>query len=615
MSSSSTTSTNNLQEHTALDYGISIDGLRTLLAERDEKCAHLELKNWWTTHWCHTTLPSTHTLVLNYDATGQYHYQYTNLTTGEQSAIEPAGTRSIVQLMVDDGRGIHVQAPTHFVSFPFPVPFDVLIEMLETAVSEYENQHQKKAYLFLDLFSSGYHPGKYINSREPNKEFNAWLLNVRAGMQKMDGGLLCCNLDWNSPNHLKRSWMLWEAYTALAQHRPLELTLSSDESQKLADHLREHGPNTILNVVGKLEANPKATEQTNVSKDENLLIPEMRRIAKETFPNDEDPNRKMSQALANATRQAYAEAADRVYRIDIANTAAMQSNLSFAAKTIDLGHQIALLHDITGNLSRAEEIYLEILPFIPSDVVFANIPIDLQDCRTERHKEIRNHHKVAARDKTVAELASVLRQQHKHDAADAAIKHWLQSELPLSFRGVSVTFLENFVHEHNQDLNWLSTNACVERLIKPKTKGQALIELTPHDCIGPKNAKDDHFIFVSHAWLQNFHISGNAWKGGLIQAIVDNTLEHLKAKTYVWLDLFSINQHQTTMAFGFDPLRNVIKEVNEVNINLQTWDDSLPLTRVWCLEEMHNAILFGKEVSKYKSEWSTVVDIEWKHCS
>ena len=589
-SSSSTTSTNNLQEHTGLNYGISVEGFRTLLAERPPICAAESVKKWWHLHWAHMTLPPNY--IMETDASGGEDvpriHTYTNLTTGEKTDTCPDGTRRMTEVLMEGDRKQHVNTATHFLSYPYTAPFGDLIDMVEIAVEKYERVFNKVAYIYMWVD----HPG--LNMSSPQ----AWISNVYKSIEQMEGGLLCANTNWTEPNHLQRSWMLYEAYVTVAVGRPLALALNVEESRKLADHLREHGAETILNIVSQLEAVPEKAASVVPLDTNKILIPEMRRLARATFPNADNPNHKMSLALANATRKSYAEAADRVYRIDIANTAAMQNNLSFAAKTIDLGHQIALLHDITGNLSRAEEIYLEILPFIPFDVVFANIPIDLQDCRTERHKEIRNHHKVAARDKTVAELASVLRQQHKHDAADAAIKHWLQSELPLSFRGVSVTFLENFVQEHNQDLNWLSTNACVERLIKPKTKGQALIELTPHDCIGPKNAKDDHFIFVSHAWLQNFHISGNEWKGGLIQAIVDNTLEHLKAKTYVWLDLFSINQHQTTMAFGFDPLRNVIKEVNEVNINLQTWDDSLPLTRVWCLEEMHNAILFGKEVSK-----------------
>ena len=82
--------------------------------------------------------------------------------------------------------------------------------------------------------------------------------------------------------------------------------------------------------------------------------------------------------------------------------------------------------------------------------------------------------------------------------------------------------------------------------------------------VGPKRKAitGESYFFISHAWIQNFSVAGNDWRGGLAQAIVDSTPLHLRSTTYVWFDGFSINQHDTRLAFFFEPLRNVIKEVS-----------------------------------------------------
>ena len=88
----------------------------------------------------------------------------------------------------------------------------------------------------------------------------------------------------------------------------------------------------------------------------------------------------------------------------------------------------------------------------------------------------------------------------------------------------------------------MSTNAVVERVIKPMTMssggsesgatrrggGKALIDTIESKHVGPKRqspvtTKSETYFFVSHAWIQNFSVAGNEWRGGLVQAIVDST--------------------------------------------------------------------------------------------
>jgi hypothetical protein len=133
-----------------------------------------------------------------------------------------------------------------------------------------------------------------------------WLVEIFRGIKNMDGGLVCCNFEWDKPNHLERAWMLWEAYATIACGRPITLALSAEETQKLVEKFRQvNGPQTLLNIVSKLEANPALTK-CSVEADKILLVQDMQRLSHQAFPNSDHPNRKMSQTLANATRVAYA---------------------------------------------------------------------------------------------------------------------------------------------------------------------------------------------------------------------------------------------------------------------------------------------------------------------
>ena len=352
------------------------------------------------------------------------------------------------QRMEQDGREEHIRPATHFVSHSFTSTFDAIINMLETVAHDYEQKSNKQAFFFIDVLGNGYHPGRFVSA--------PWLVAISSGIKKMTGGLVCCNFEWDKPNHLERAWMLWEAYVTIACGQPITLALSTAEVQKLVEELRQkNGPEKILNIVSRLEADPALT-QCSVETDKILLRQEMQRLSHETFPHAKKPHLQMSQKLANATRIAYADAADRFYKRNVSNLDDLTNDPDFAARTTDLGHNIALLRALTGESNRAIEICTEILPLLPEDVLFSHISPDVLTAAPptddpaalmlfERHRIIRRRHKVAARDATVVLLASVLRNQHQNDLADAAIRHWLDRDLPLSFRGVSLSFIENFV--------------------------------------------------------------------------------------------------------------------------------------------------------------------------
>lgn len=195
-----------------------------------------------------------------------------------------------------------------------------------------------------------------------------------------------------------------------------------------------------------------------------------------------------------------------------------------------------------------------------------------------------------------------------------------EGSIAVSWEGLSLDFLSRFEHENAKKLRYLSTDAVVNRSIKPATRakimfdpkqeegvcGMPLIE-TVHTSF--RSAKPT--FFVSHAWRQTFTIPVGDTKeaereasrrGGLVQALLNSVDKDKWEDTTMWLDIFNVNQHlkspgsDSLMAFVFDPLRNAIAQCDHVKLFLENWDDPAPLTRVWCLDELRHAILLGKRV-------------------
>ena len=205
----------------------------------------------------------------------------------------------------------------------------------------------------------------------------------------------------------------------------------------------------------------------------------------------------------------------------------------------------------------------------------------------ENKPEDWNEGKVARRDRTAAALVQLLLPASVQGAelspeartemmqeAHRVEKDALGGELAVSFQGVSVAFLQKFAQEHNEVLNFLSTDAVVERVIKPASKrasvigptgmGRAFIETLHEDWKGPPT------FFLSHAWRQTFHVAGCPWRGGAVQALIQSArcdrcknigmhpgassstplpsdldcseCAKKRSSTFVWFDIFCLNQ-------------------------------------------------------------------------
>lgn len=90
-------------------------------------------------------------------------------------------------------------------------------------------------------------------------------------------------------------------------------------------------------------------------------------------------------------------------------------------------------------------------------------------------------------------------------------------------------------------------------------------------------------VFISHAWNYNF------------LDVVDSLYHHFQDKslyssTYIWLDIFSINQHDESVKGDFNwwnqTFKGAITQIAHTLLILSPWKDPLPLRRAWCLFEI-----------------------------
>lgn len=103
------------------------------------------------------------------------------------------------------------------------------------------------------------------------------------------------------------------------------------------------------------------------------------------------------------------------------------------------------------------------------------------------------------------------------------------------------------------------------------------------------------FIFVSQARQTNFN--------SLIEALQSRSEssanQYRKDKTYVWMDIFSINQFQMEGASGKvlgEKFHDAIGKFDAFWTFFDSWSDPKPLTRLWCIWEIYGAIVKDRKI-------------------
>ena len=564
--------------------GLSVAGLR-LVAETANFRSSSRL---WRDAWITDCAPPGWVAEAVFDDNGQWMCdRLTNLGTGEirekcphdfsgaQEAetdgfVAPAGCRAVIDARPE--LATHVGQATHFLTYPWTMPFEDLIAAADRAVDG-----DPAAFFFFDRLCLPYHNSPGIAAEISLCE------ELIAAMQ-----LVQVVQYWDNGSHMNRLWFLFESAVAVAHNRSITLQMTESQQQHMADALVTRGPDAILAIAFDTQMGRQNSETTCEQSYDGLFH---RAISEQVdrFGGLE----KMELELADHIRRTYATVIDRELEVRWEFAAHSDDRAQLLA-SCDLGHQLACLWALTSNPARAEDLFDQVirrLNDISIDDGTASLPADKQAAGA-----------VARLDLTSAEFVKLLKQQKRTDDA-----HTVQRQashigtLPVSWEGVSIEFMERFVSEHRGDTEFLSTDAVVERIVKPQTRSTVLFDPNPKGIALIESVHESHRgtpnFFLTHAWRQTFLVPDTAhWRGGLAQAIIDSCPEEQKSSTYFWFDIFTVNQHQTSLAFAFDPLRNAIIECSHLKVFMETWDDPAPLSRVWCLDELRNALLLGKRV-------------------
>eukprot|EP01040_Poterioochromonas_malhamensis_P014523 gene14523-16080_t len=159
--------------------------------------------------------------------------------------------------------------------------------------------------------------------------------------------------------------------------------------------------------------------------------------------------------------------------------------------------------------------------------------------------------------------------------------------------GIRLSALDRLIRDLTQsdDLSSLTTADVCERYIKPATAKRKL-SLCQH-LLGTasKGVVDVATVFVSHAWQCGF------------TDVIEALIYHLSSKVVgkevvVWLDVFSLPQHlpaSTSLSSSIwltKTLPDIIASIGRTVLVLAPWADPspAPLTRAWCLYELHCSI-------------------------
>jgi hypothetical protein len=463
--------------------GLSLDGLAALATKAEGRST----REMWNNVWLNETAPDGWTAVSvrghpekwreNDSINTQWLRDvYTHVETGKQivkdprnidNFVPPSGCKAVLDLYPELQLRRQIGRATHYLSYGWNIPICDVAEAARIAL-----QDEADCRVWFDLISDNYHA-------------DWWEVNtVREFMKGLELVQVCSR--WDEPERLRRMWIMHETFVAVVNGTKIHLAMSLAEHGRMADALRANGPEAILDVVFHMKADPtKAGMSSNDPHQVNKMVHELQQLQALVGGPEQ-----MDLKIAEATRKAYAAAIesefDRRWRSD-----------GPTSDVLDLGHQLAALWALTDDQDKSQRIFRQVLEAVQAKPASWNGA------------------KIARRDRTAAALVQVLLQQDSEEAqllAHAVEKSSCDGELAVSFQGLSVAFLANFAAEQDGELNYISTDAVVERVIKPSTKraavvgtngqGRAFIE-TVND-----QWKGSPTYFLSHAWRQTFHVSG-----------------------------------------------------------------------------------------------------------
>eukprot|EP00808_Paulinella_micropora_P027173 g8675.t1 len=158
---------------------------------------------------------------------------------------------------------------------------------------------------------------------------------------------------------------------------------------------------------------------------------------------------------------------------------------------------------------------------------------------------------------------------------------------PIPRRGVSVSLL--LATYQRWEAAGLAAGATTDvvRDLQARHRGpEMLLRGAAGPVAGP--ARPRRRVFLSHAWKYTFK--------QVVEAIAAHwpDKDNVRSQTFLWSDIFTVNQHQTSTVdpdFWFEAFRENVRTIGRTVLILSPWRNPVPLTRSWCLREIFCTLL------------------------
>ena len=184
-------------------------------------------------------------------------------------------------------------------------------------------------------------------------------------------------------------------------------------------------------------------------------------------------------------------------------------------------------------------------------------------------------------------------EKHRHEA-NYAFWDW---DLPSSTTLTRADFASG---KYTRD-RVMTTKDVMEEVTKAATVGTKVSYVEMLACRG-STVVGDATKFVSHAWKYSF------------ESLVESLAPCVKPDTFVWVDICTVNQHETVQrpfAWWQTTFKEAVGGIGHTLLVLAPWENPVPLTRSWCLWEIFSTVSMGArlEVVLSRSEEARFVEV------
>eukprot|EP01047_Picozoa_sp_COSAG01_P009665 COSAG01_NODE_399_length_17543_cov_15.077792_18_plen_413_part_00 len=365
-------------------------------------------------------------------ATGEIREKTPESYGDDGNYVAPPGCQALIDVRPELAE--HIGKATHFLSYPWLMPFVDVVAAADRAVDG-----QDDAFFFLDRLCLPYHNARGVRAEVAVCEEAIAATQLVQVLQK-----------WGDVNsRMSRLWLLLESTVAVAHQRNIILVMLESEQEVMADALRDSGPEVILDMILTDIDPEKAFTGAGRFDTRHLSYRSVLADAVHDQVKRVGGVAQMELKLGDHNRKAFAAMLDKEFerRWELAGCTASEgvavapqpASRQARLSACDLGHQLACLWALTSKPDRAEELFRRVLSKL-KDISAADAGAGVATPTISRP--------VARVDSTSAELVKLLKQGGTEEGRNEA--HTVQREassigkLPVSWEGVSVAFLKRF---------------------------------------------------------------------------------------------------------------------------------------------------------------------------